>query len=182
MDDPHNLLGVDRGASQAEIKRAFRRKALECHPDVVATAPPAVQAAKAKEYASVVEAYERLSSRVGGTRGASTASAGTQQYQQYQHASSSYYRADGGSRHRGRGAASAKQSVTSFARNAYTNGGLILLTGVFCVGLAVFEPMIEGWWEASNKEKLFKHIADVPNKRSNNNSNKRTDLQTEPIL
>ena len=32
--DPYEIVGVDRSASKAEIQRAFRRRARECHPDV----------------------------------------------------------------------------------------------------------------------------------------------------
>lgn len=31
--DYHNILGVDRGASEEELKRAFHQRALERHPD-----------------------------------------------------------------------------------------------------------------------------------------------------
>lgn len=34
MGDPYAVLGLERGASKAEVKSAFRRLALECHPDV----------------------------------------------------------------------------------------------------------------------------------------------------
>jgi molecular chaperone DnaJ len=54
--DPYQLLGVDRDASDGEIKKAFRRLARELHPDVNKHDPQAEE--KFKEAA---EAYEILS-------------------------------------------------------------------------------------------------------------------------
>ena len=53
--DYYDLLSVSRGASDAEIKRAFRALARELHPDV-SSAPDAEQ-----RFREVVEAYEVLS-------------------------------------------------------------------------------------------------------------------------
>jgi molecular chaperone DnaJ len=55
--DYYEVLGVDRGVGDGEIKRAFRRLARELHPDV-SEAPDAQE-----RFREVVEAYEVLSKR-----------------------------------------------------------------------------------------------------------------------
>lgn len=57
--DPHDVLGVPRGASQATIKAAWRRLAREHHPDLATEGPAAAQAAT-RRMAEINRAYEQL--------------------------------------------------------------------------------------------------------------------------
>jgi DnaJ-class molecular chaperone len=54
--DLYELLGVAKDASTQDIKKAFRSRARECHPDVAGSDP-----AKAEEFKKLREAYEVLS-------------------------------------------------------------------------------------------------------------------------
>jgi DnaJ-class molecular chaperone len=54
--DYYEILGIERGASETEVKRSFRRLARELHPDVNAHDPGAEEKFKA-----AAEAYEVLS-------------------------------------------------------------------------------------------------------------------------
>lgn len=55
VSDPYKVLGVSQDASQDEIKKAYRKKAKECHPDLHPDDPTAKQ--KMQE---VNEAYDML--------------------------------------------------------------------------------------------------------------------------
>jgi hypothetical protein len=58
MSTYHDILGITPGASQQEIKQAFRRRALECHPD---QAEESEKEAAQQEFLRVREAFEVLS-------------------------------------------------------------------------------------------------------------------------
>lgn len=55
VDDPYKVLGISQGATQDEIKRAYRKKAKECHPDLHPNDPNAE-----KRMNEVNEAYDML--------------------------------------------------------------------------------------------------------------------------
>lgn len=55
IDDPHRILGVPQGATEDEIKKAYRKKAKEYHPDLHPNDPVAV-----KKMQEVNEAYDML--------------------------------------------------------------------------------------------------------------------------
>ena len=56
----YNILGVPRGAADAQIKRAYRKLALQYHPDKV-SGSEADKAAAAAKFADINAAYEALS-------------------------------------------------------------------------------------------------------------------------
>lgn len=59
MHDCYQILGVSTSASAAEIKRAYRRRAKELHPDI--PGPAFSQASRAEKMRDLIRAYETLS-------------------------------------------------------------------------------------------------------------------------
>ncbi len=71
--DYYDVLGVPRDADQGEIKKAFRKLARECHPDVNPEDPECE--ARFKEAAEAYEVLNDVESRACTTATASTACA-----------------------------------------------------------------------------------------------------------
>jgi hypothetical protein len=65
--DPHEVLGVDRDASQATVKAAWRRLAREHHPDLAADA--AARRDATRRMAEINAAYQALRAGTGGRKG-----------------------------------------------------------------------------------------------------------------
>ncbi|MGM9947530.1 DnaJ domain-containing protein [Floccifex sp.] len=77
VQDPYRVLGIDRNATEEEIKRAYRKKAKECHPDLHPDDPDAQQ--KMNE---VNEAYDMLKNPEKYRQTASSSYTSNQGYQQ----------------------------------------------------------------------------------------------------
>ena len=58
MTDPYSLLGVDRNASDDEVKRAYRRLSRKYHPDSYVDNPLADLAEE--KFKEVQEAYDQI--------------------------------------------------------------------------------------------------------------------------
>jgi DnaJ like chaperone protein len=58
--DPYNILGIDRNASQEEIKRAYRQLAGKYHPDKVAHLGEEFKDLAEKRFKDIQKAYEKL--------------------------------------------------------------------------------------------------------------------------
>jgi DnaJ like chaperone protein len=58
--DYYEVLGVEKGASAEDIKKAYRKCAMKYHPDRVATLGPEVQKAAAEKFRQIQEAYETI--------------------------------------------------------------------------------------------------------------------------
>ena len=67
--DPYRVLGVTPGASEKEIKDAYRKAALRWHPDRNAASGPQAAAKAADQFKLASDAYEYLSGKGGGGSG-----------------------------------------------------------------------------------------------------------------
>ena len=77
--DPHRILGVGLGASDDEIKAAFRKAAMRWHPDRNSGSGPEAAARAADEFKKASDAYEYLTGKHGtgvGSRQGNSAGSG----------------------------------------------------------------------------------------------------------
>ena len=61
--DYYEVLGVEKSASEAEIKKAYRKLAIQYHPDKYATKPEAEQKEAEEKFKEAAEAYSVLSDK-----------------------------------------------------------------------------------------------------------------------
>jgi len=58
--DPHAVLGVDRSASDDEVRAAYRARSMLLHPDLHQGRPEAVRREAQRAMTQLTEAYETL--------------------------------------------------------------------------------------------------------------------------
>lgn len=59
-DDAYKVLGIDRDASDEEVKKAYRSMAMKHHPDKVANLGEDVRKAAEEKFKSIQNSYERI--------------------------------------------------------------------------------------------------------------------------
>lgn len=59
-EDDYRILGIAKGATDDEVRKAYRRMAMKCHPDKVAHLGPEFQRDAEAKFRRVNEAYERI--------------------------------------------------------------------------------------------------------------------------
>lgn len=60
MADPYTVLGITREATEADIKKAYRKLIREYHPDTVEAKDEAQKEQATKRFREIQEAYERI--------------------------------------------------------------------------------------------------------------------------
>ncbi|MBR1517467.1 MAG: TerB family tellurite resistance protein [Bacteroidales bacterium] len=58
--DPYKVLGLERGASKEEVKKAYRRLAMKYHPDKVANLSEEIQKNAERQFREINAAYEQI--------------------------------------------------------------------------------------------------------------------------
>ncbi len=146
IDDPYKVLGISRDASKEEIKKAYRKKAKEYHPDL----HPGDSAA-ARKMNDINEAYDMLNhpekyQKTSSTYGGARANYGTGQ--------SSYYQGQGG--YYGSGQQTGQQ-WNSDMHSGYGDFGFDSFFGYRRTGWTQ-EPLTEESWDSSEIRQAIRYV------------------------
>lgn len=60
MEDAYTVLGITEQASDEEVKRAYKKMAIQNHPDKVAHLGPDIQASATEKFKAINAAYEKI--------------------------------------------------------------------------------------------------------------------------
>ncbi len=61
----YDLLGISKNATQAEIKKAYRKMAIKFHPDKVSQMGPEYQKGAKEKFQKIQDSYEAIKKRRG---------------------------------------------------------------------------------------------------------------------
>jgi curved DNA-binding protein CbpA len=166
--DPYRELGVDRAASEADIKTAYRKLALQCHPDRHLNSSPAEAAAAAHRFKAITEAYdfltnpnERMRSSYGASSSAARGGSSSSSSRAY------HYNVNTDWSHYETGSTGYTSTISRWewwkraARHGARSFGhsLHISLAVMLVGGAVmFEYSHSALWAARNKGKSFEEV------------------------
>eukprot|EP00890_Picochlorum_soloecismus_P001803 jgi/Picsp_1/2623/NSC_00853-R1_chaperone protein len=157
--DPWRVLGLERGSSKDEIKRAFRKKVLHVHPDRHLNSSDRVKMEADATFKTLKEAYDRLLKDPAGvsrTEGTSRAAYSAYQYNRpgYQHTEYYRNRTHGNRNYWG-------SRIGSFFRHFKDTGSLaitVAVAGVMVAGVTSLDPILREIWVSRNKGKLFEDM------------------------
>ncbi|DBA97435.1 hypothetical protein WJX77_005859 [Trebouxia sp. C0004] len=167
--DLYKVLGVSRSASQDEVKKAFRKLALECHPDRNTSGSKASADQAEQRFRAVSEAYEVLGDankrdlyNRGQAGGYSRSAAGnwnsatSQQYYSPPRARSGW----ANYRYQQQKQSGVSRNLSAMLRGMTRVDGYfhLLLAGALVGGLLFMNTAGESMWNSMNKGKLFKDI------------------------
>ena len=180
MSDYYRVLNVSRDASSAEIKAAYRKAALTCHPDRHASTGSAdSQASMTTKFAQITEAYETLSDvqrrRVYDRDGRSAAARDPTGASYWRHrgaatsstwseAEKARYFYNGGSTRPRPGLRDVLFSILRVPRsNPFTRADAamhLLMGGTLFAGLGAFGSFGDVAWQSQNKGRSFDDAMD----------------------
>jgi len=162
QQDPWRTLGLDRNASVDDVKKAFRKQILECHPDKHLRSPEHVKKEAEATFKRLKSAYEYILHGGGATGGRDgvNRSHGNQRYNSYQYNSHGYQNTEFYRNRRNRNPFSSS-TAGAFFKTFAASGSMAataVLGGVFVAGVVFLDPILSSLWASRNQGKLFADV------------------------
>ena len=157
---PYETLGVERAASSAEIKAAYRKLVLEHHPDKYVNATENQKARATAKFQQVQDAFETVGDRAGRARHDARGHARRGQYPGASTPSSPYtYRSGWHQFSRGRGVKGAFSRVSSARVSVHEVFAMVGVASLVLFGTAAMDDALTFAWNANNSGKLYRDLA-----------------------